>query len=173
MDIINMGKTKYYLFIAKCSYDLNSLMPKINKCLYSALFFALVPLNTVISKRQILSAAEKALRSYRSKSRRARELSKEFLVYLYATPNIKEALNITRYKSKFYVIIILCENYKRLHNCLKKQGIVLYKIEFKPKLKELLTIYKEPAKLLQGKKTIRALELATIERQTLLLAGLI
>ncbi|MCX8189735.1 MAG: KEOPS complex subunit Cgi121 [Candidatus Diapherotrites archaeon] len=167
-----MARKKIFLLLSKTTSDLNSLMPKINKCLSyykkDVCFVAIVPANSILSRRQILSAAEKSIESFCSKQRFSKKLDIEFLLYLYGKTKIDEAIKIAN-SGKRDLLIAISEK-KSFIKCLKKEGLGRRSFSLKPKIAEMKKIYSDAIKHIRGKLCKNELELAVIEMQTMLLA---
>jgi len=163
-------KNKLKLLIKKGSADLNSLMPKINKCLFSPYeLIAIVPASTIVGKIQMLSAAEKAFKAFCSGNAISKNLCLEFLLYLYATPKIDEALKLASKKDKRYFLVFgsPCRDLKEMLKCLHELGFREKSWKLRPSLKKLLAIYKSASKLANNA-TAKKLELAIVEEQAML-----
>lgn len=161
------------IFIKKCSTNLNNLEPIINKCLFSSRdLLAIVPASTIINELQIKSAVEKSYRSFLSNKPISKSPSIEFLLFLYATRKISEALNIVSRKDKYYFVVVASENKKRALRslrCIYASGFKKTGFRLGQNIKRLAELYKitwlDAYKGLSHKK---ALELAIIEKQALL-----
>lgn len=170
----HMKRKKIFLFLGKTTSDLNSLMTKINKCLScskkSKGFAVIVPSKSILGRMQVISAAEKAIESFGSKHRLSKKLDIEFLLYLYGTSKIDEALKIANCGRRN--LLIACSEKEGFLKCLKKEGLRELALAFKPNISEAKRIYEDAAKHLRGKISAKELELAVIEKQAMLLAGI-
>jgi tRNA threonylcarbamoyladenosine modification (KEOPS) complex Cgi121 subunit len=161
------------IFLKKCSTNLNNLEPIINKCLFSSHdLLAIVPASSLISELQIKSAIEKAYNSFFFAKPISKSLSIEFLLYLYATRKISEALNIVAKKDKYYFVVIASKSKERAARslrCIYASGFRKADFKLKPNVKKLAKLYKITwLNAYKGLPREKALELAVIEKQALL-----
>ncbi|MEM4598784.1 MAG: KEOPS complex subunit Cgi121 [Candidatus Diapherotrites archaeon] len=169
-----MKRKKIFLFLGKTTSDLNSLMTKINKCLSCSKkgkrFAVIVPSESILGRMQVVSAAEKAFESFRSKDGLSKKLEIEFLLYLYGTSKIDEALKIANCGKRN--LLIACSEKEGFLKCLKKVGLKESPLSFEPDIAKAKIIYGGAAKVVKGKISPKKLELAVIEKQAMLLAGI-
>ena len=161
------------IFIKKCSTNLNNLEPIINKCLFSSRdLLAIVPASTIISELQIKSAIEKSYNSLFSNRPISKSLSIEFLLFLYATRKISEALSTVAKKDKYFFVVVASgskERAARSLRCIYASGFKNAEFKLKPNVKKLAKLYKITwLDAYKGFPREKALELAVIEKQALL-----
>ena len=166
------------IFIKKCSANLNTLGPIINKCLFSKHdLLAIVPANLIISELQIKSAVEKAYRSF-SSSPISKSISMEFLLFLFATARIDEMINSVEKGSrnaKYYFVVVASEDARqavKTLRCVYREGFKKTEFELKPCVKKLSKLYRITwLNAYKGVPRRKALEFAIIEKQALLKLG--
>lgn len=158
--------------IKKGTANIDSIDAIINKCLFSkADIFTIVPAKTIVSELQIINAIEKAFETFASKKMLAKSSSLEFLLFLYGTRKIDEALRLVSFKDKHYFLIIASKSKDRLKkmlNCALKNGFKEKEFALKPNIKELTTLYNiNWLHAYKGIKKSEALQLAILEKQAL------
>jgi len=165
-------------YIKKCSANLNNLGPIINKCLFSKDdLLAILPANLVVGELQIISAVEKAYESFFSGRPFSSSFSMEFLLYFFATAKINKALgnlaDVSRTKH-FFVVTASKDAHRAIKSmrCVLSSGFKTTDFKHRPCVKKLRALY--------GVKSLgtyslhshrKALELAIIEKQAMLMLG--
>lgn len=158
--------------LKKGTANINNIEAMINKCLFSKKdIFVIVPASTIVSELQIINAIGKALAEFCSKKAIAKSLSLEFLLFLYGTRKINEALKIVARKDKQYFLVAASENkakLKRMLSCAINSGFKEKEFALKPNTKKLAALYNiDWLHAYKGYKKDEALKLAILEKQAL------
>ena len=158
--------------IKKGTANINNIETIINKCLFSKKdLFVVVPASTIVSELQIINAIEKALTAFRSRKALAKSLSLEFLLFLYGTRKINEALKIVAQKDKQHFLVAASENkakLKKMLSCAINSGFEEKEFVLKLNTKKLAALYNiDWLHAYKGYKKGEALKLAILEKQAL------
>lgn len=164
--------TKLNIAIKKGTANIDSIDAIINKCLFSERdIFALIPAKTIVSELQIINAIEKAFKTFGSKEMLAKSASLEFLLFLYGTRKINEAIRLVSFRDKRYFLVAASKSKDRLKkmlNCALKNGFKEKEFVLKPNIKELTALYNiNWLHAYKGIKKSEALQLAILEKQAL------
>ena len=161
-----------HVIIKKGFASTEDMEEMINKFLLSKhAIFALIPAKTIVSELQIISAIEKAEQAFKQNKGIAKNLSLEFLLFLYCTTQINRAIEIACKRTKKHVLVIASKSKqlaKKMLECAKKHGFEEREFKLKPNVAKLSKLYKIAC--LSAYKHMpkqNALELAILERQAL------